>query len=256
MNSKPETSPSMITRSRKSGAWPTKRRLFPRICDQKNGVVVKGVNWSSMFLAATRPCCVATSQCSILTCVPVRRAGKLQTSPAANKVGTASDESSGPTTIAPFLSNVTPSMKRVFGRTPAPTTTASADSTSPSSSSTPLTLPSLPRNKRTCAEPNHSTPSFCRSRAKDAPTFLPRTRSKGTLSMATTATSTPRFLSDDATSIPMKEPPTTTIFWPFLASFAISAASSAVLRVKMPSKAEPGQKSFRGVPPAATRTLS
>ena len=50
-----------------------------------------------------------------------------------------------------------PSTKRVLGSTPAPTTTASAGKTSPSSSSTPFTA-SLPRKSRTWEVPNHSTP--------------------------------------------------------------------------------------------------
>mmetsp|Transcript_67959 Transcript_67959/g.199599 ORF Transcript_67959/g.199599 Transcript_67959/m.199599 type:complete len:231 (+) Transcript_67959:250-942(+) len=230
MNSMPAASPSMMTRSSISGAWPTKRRFLPRTCDQKKGVVVKGVYWPSMFFAATRPCCVATSQCSILTRVPVAMAGKLQTSPAEKKVGACSAFSSGPTTRAPFLSRETPLTKRVFGSTPAPTMTQSAARTSPSSSSTPFTL-SLPRKRRTWALPNHSMPSFCSRRAKEAPTFFPRTRSKGTVSMATTATSQPFFFIWDATSMPMKEPPTTTILLPFLACLAISAASSGVRSV-------------------------
>eukprot|EP00411_Alexandrium_monilatum_P042736 CAMPEP_0175474574 /NCGR_PEP_ID=MMETSP0095-20121207/74964_1 /TAXON_ID=311494 /ORGANISM="Alexandrium monilatum, Strain CCMP3105" /LENGTH=233 /DNA_ID=CAMNT_0016776099 /DNA_START=115 /DNA_END=813 /DNA_ORIENTATION=- len=51
----PLTSPSTITRSRASGAWPTKRRLFPKSPDQKNGTVVKGWYWPSMFRAANAP---------------------------------------------------------------------------------------------------------------------------------------------------------------------------------------------------------
>mmetsp|Transcript_51770 Transcript_51770/g.110750 ORF Transcript_51770/g.110750 Transcript_51770/m.110750 type:complete len:256 (+) Transcript_51770:289-1056(+) len=255
MNSMPETSPSMITRSNASGAWPTKRRFFPKRPDQKKGTVVKGWYLPSMFRAATRPCCVATSQCSILACWPVRTDGKLQTSPAAKRLGTASERSKGPTTMAPFLSNCTPSMKRVLGKTPAPMTMPSAGRTSPSSSSTPFTT-SLPRKRRTWELPNHWMPSFWSCLAKAAPTFLPRTRSNGTVSMATTDTSQPFFRKEDAISMPMKEPPTTTIFWPFFARSAIFAASSGVRNVKMPCMEDPGQKSFRGDPPEATSTAS
>mmetsp|Transcript_45101 Transcript_45101/g.105418 ORF Transcript_45101/g.105418 Transcript_45101/m.105418 type:complete len:257 (+) Transcript_45101:237-1007(+) len=256
MNSMLLTSPSMMTRSRASGACPTNRRFrLPKSPDQKKGVVVKGWNFPSMFCAATRPCCIATSQCSIRTRCPVRMAGYAQTSPAAKRLSQASACNSGFTTMAPSLSSDRPSMKRVFGNTPAPTTTASAGSTSPSSSSTPLTA-SLPRKRRTCDEPNHSTPSFWSFRAKDAPTFLPNTRSKGTDSIAITATSQPFLANEEATSMPMKEPPTTIIFCPFLANCAIFAASSGVLNVKMFFMSEPGTKSFLGVPPVATRTLS
>mmetsp|Transcript_97377 Transcript_97377/g.297511 ORF Transcript_97377/g.297511 Transcript_97377/m.297511 type:complete len:268 (-) Transcript_97377:497-1300(-) len=255
MNSMPLTSPSTMTRSSTSGAWPTNLKFLPNKPDQKNGVVVKGTYCPSMFFAATRPCCVATSQCSILTREPVRREGYAHTSPAAYKLGTASALSKGPTQMAPFLSRDTPSMNLVFGSTPAPMTTPSAGRTSPSSSSTPLTR-LLPRNSRTCALPYHSTPSFCSTRAKEAPTFLPKTRSKGTVSIATTETSQPFFFSAEAISIPMKDPPTTTIRWPFFACREISAASSGVRRVITPARFAPGQNNLRGDPPVATRAAS
>mmetsp|Transcript_92407 Transcript_92407/g.181035 ORF Transcript_92407/g.181035 Transcript_92407/m.181035 type:complete len:231 (-) Transcript_92407:48-740(-) len=229
----PPTSPSMITRSSTSGAKPTNLKFLPYKPDQKKGMVVNGSNFPSMFLAATRPCCMATSQCSILTRVPVVAEGYAQTSPAANRSGFDSTLSNGPTHRAPFLSSGTPSTNLVFGKTPAPMTTPSAGSTSPSSSSTPLTRV-LPRKRRTCALPYHSTPSFCSSLANEAPTFLPSTRSKGTVSMATTATSQPFFFKAEAISMPMKEPPTTTTFMPCFAYFTISAESSGVRRVMMP----------------------
>mmetsp|Transcript_21179 Transcript_21179/g.41385 ORF Transcript_21179/g.41385 Transcript_21179/m.41385 type:complete len:246 (+) Transcript_21179:431-1168(+) len=208
-----------------------------------------------MLRAATRPCWVATSQCSILTRVPVRKDGKAQTSPAAKKLGMVSAASSGLTTTAPSLSRGTPSRKRVLGNTPAPIITPSAGKTSPSSSSTPFTT-SLPRNNRTWALPYHFTPSFCSNRAKAAPTFFPSTLSNGTVSIAITDTSQPMLFSDEAVSIPMNEPPTTTIFRPFLANFVISAASSGVRKVNMPFKVAPGTNSLRGEPPDATMTLS
>mmetsp|Transcript_26357 Transcript_26357/g.87353 ORF Transcript_26357/g.87353 Transcript_26357/m.87353 type:complete len:242 (-) Transcript_26357:890-1615(-) len=181
--------------------------------------------------------------------------GYVQTSPAAKRFGEDSTLSSGPTQRAPFLSKGTPSTNLVFGRTPAPMTTASHGRTSPSSSSTPFTS-STPLKSRTWAVPYHSTPSFWSSRAKEAPTFLPSTRSNGTVSIATTDTSQPFFFSAEAISMPMKEPPTTMIFIPFFAYLAISAASSGVRSVWMPLRLAPGQKSFLGEPPVATSAES
>mmetsp|Transcript_64242 Transcript_64242/g.153213 ORF Transcript_64242/g.153213 Transcript_64242/m.153213 type:complete len:256 (+) Transcript_64242:250-1017(+) len=255
MNSIWLAEPSTMTLSRNSGAWPTNRKFLPKRLDQKNGIVVKGWYCPNMFLAAIRPCCRATSQCSILTCAPLLSEGKVHTSPAAKRVGSVAELRSGPTTIAPALSSGVPSTKRVFGKTPAPTTTPSAGKTSPSSSSTPFTAV-VPRKFLTCADPYHCTPSLWMSCAKDAPTFFPRTRSNGTVSMATTETSQPFLRRVDATSMPMKEPPTTTIFCPFRATFAISAASSGVRSVKMFFILAPGTKSLRGEPPVAINTLS
>mmetsp|Transcript_61872 Transcript_61872/g.139424 ORF Transcript_61872/g.139424 Transcript_61872/m.139424 type:complete len:219 (+) Transcript_61872:257-913(+) len=55
MNSMPLTSPSIMTRSRASGACPTKRRFFPNRPDQKNGVVVNGWYRPSMFFCRDSP---------------------------------------------------------------------------------------------------------------------------------------------------------------------------------------------------------
>ncbi len=67
------------------------------------------------------------------------------------------------------------------------------------------------------------------SGASHQATFFPSTRSKGTVSMAMTATSQPFLANDDATSMPIKEPPIT---WKILRS-ACRVCGKACLWIKI-----------------------
>lgn len=148
----------------------------------------------------------------------------------------------------------------VEGDTPTPRMTRSAGSEVPSFSSTePTAFESDCEGLALSTEADiwNLTPDFWRLDWKILPTSAPMTRSRGVLSMPTTVI---LWLDERAlaTSMPIKELPITTIFFPLLSPMAERmACTSDIVRIKntLDKSLNPGRGRTLGVPPVARISL-
>ena len=120
-------------------------------------------------------------------------------------------------------------MAGTAGSIPTPATTKSQGTRAPLAVVTASTRP-VPSNPATCSPASSSTPFALWIAPNTAPTSPPSTRSSGYWPGKMAVTCTPSWVSEAATSEPMKPMPTTTARWPGAAARLIASQSATVRR--------------------------